>query len=256
VAESYERRRGVLTAFRTQRKRGEDTASTFQQRPKRILPFFPAPVKNIPYSGFGAGHSFLPNKLLAKEKNIMKRALAFFIATLLLGISCNGESTTGTMTIEILEFDCTEHPDLFEKYASCLKPNIDSETGGFNSANYLSKQNEVLKEVEQVATKTIALNHSQGILIGTKVDLITQLQDYEFKLNASTETRDNDLIHITLDTSLSMGEYDKRSVNTEVTVRRGQIIPMGGSVSTQTTQDENGETREVKTVSTMQFTIK
>jgi hypothetical protein len=180
----------------------------------------------------------------------MKRTLITLIMTSMLGVTCLGE----TLVIEIMKFDCTDYPELFEKYSNPLMPKTDSEGDGVNYFDTLSAKEKVLGEIEKVAKKTLFLNHSQKILIGEKVDLVTQLQDYEFKLKASTKAQDNDLIHVSLDFSLSEGKHNS-SIYTEITVSRGQTIPIGGGVNTQTTQDENGVEKVVRTVSVMRFKI-
>lgn len=185
----------------------------------------------------------------------MKRVFTTLITAVLFCVACNGESPTATMTIEILEFDCTAHPDLFDKYASFHKPKTDSETAGFNFDNSLSRQDEVLKEVEQVATKTILLNHSQEIVIGDSVNQTTQSEDFKFDLKALTSTTDNGSIGIDLDISLKIGKYKKRGINTEITVQRGQAVSLGGFTSTKTTQHENGVEKVVKTLSVIRVKV-
>ena len=170
---------------------------------------------------------------------------------MLLGAPCFGEK----LVIEIMELDCTEYPALYEKYINAMMPKTDSKAVELNVADTLTAEEEVLNEIELVAEKTLFLNHSQEIAVGEEIDLVTKLQDFEFKLKASTEARDDDLIKVTLDYSLSAGK-NKRGARTEISVRRGETIPIGGGANTQTTKDENGETKETKTVSVRRVTIK
>lgn len=170
---------------------------------------------------------------------------------MLLGAPCFGEK----LVIEIMEFDCTEYPELYEKYINAMMPKTDSKTVELNFTDTLTAEEAVLNEIELEAEKTLFLNHSQEITIGEKIDLVTKLQDFEFKLKASTEARDDDLIKVTLDFSLSEGKHNNKGY-TEITVRRGETIPIGGGADTRTTRDGSGETKETKTVSVRRVTIK
>ncbi len=181
----------------------------------------------------------------------MKKTSISLLMAMLLGAPCFGEQ----LVIEIMEFDCTEYPELYEKYINAMMPKTDSKAGELNVADTLTAEEAVLNEIELVAEKTLFLNHSQEITIGEEIDLVTKLQDFEFKLKASTEARDDDLINVSLDCSLSAGK-NKRGSRTEISVRRGETIPIGGGAKTQTTKDGSGETKEIKTVSVMRFTIK
>jgi len=193
----------------------------------------------------------------------MKRTFITLIMTILLGVACFGE----TLGIEIIEFDCADHPDLYEKYSDAMMPTSSAETGDylFNSPIYstvtptvefsCSDKEKVLSEIEKVAEKTIVLNHSQDIQIGDEIDQITQFQDSQFHLKALTETIDNGSVNIELDFSLTIGKYKKRSMKTEVSIQRGQAVSMGDFMSTKTIKGENGVEEIVKTVSVIKVKI-
>ena len=182
----------------------------------------------------------------------MKKTSISLLMAMLLGAPCFGEK----LVIEIMELDCTEYPALYEKYINAMMPKTDSKAVELNVADTLTAEEEVLNEIELVAEKTLFLNHSQEIAVGEEIDLVTKLQDFEFKLKASTEARDDDLIKVTLDFSFSAGKSKNRATSTEISVSRGQTILIGGGANTQTTKDENGETKETKTVSVRRVTIK
>jgi hypothetical protein len=180
----------------------------------------------------------------------MKRVFVTLITAILFCVACKGESPTATITIEILEFDCTEHPDLFQKYENFRKPPAHPEAGALPLTKPDQKQEtEILNEIERVAVKTTLLYHSQEIAIGSSINQTTQCQGAEFKLKARTEAADTGNIGLELDLLLASGEHKKMSTGTALTVQRGQIIPLGGGTNTTTTRGENGAEKTIKTVS-------
>ena len=182
----------------------------------------------------------------------MKKTFITLLVTILLGSICSGE----TLILEVVEFDCSAHPDLFEKYCNAMRPNTDAKMAEFSLNDAFLARKNVLSKIEQVAEKTLFLKLSQEFLIGENINLVTQLQDYKFELKASTEDWDDGLINVSLDFSLSKGEYNKKSITTEVIVSHGQTIPMGNGAETQTVQSNDGVTKKTKVVSMMRFTIK
>jgi hypothetical protein len=186
----------------------------------------------------------------------MKRVFVTLITAILFCVACKGESPTATITIEILEFDCTEHPDLFQKYETFRKPPAHPEAGVLPFIQTDQKQEtEILNEIERVAVKTILLYHSQEFAIGSSINQTTQCQGTEFTLKARTEAADTGNIDVELDLLLASGEHKKMSTGTALTVQRGQIISLGGGTNTTTTQGQNGAEKTVKTVSIWRFRI-
>jgi hypothetical protein len=174
------------------------------------------------------------------------------MVVMLFGVACHGESTQATMTVEIIEFDCADCPDLFERYAH-LRSSLANSEFGFSRVD-LKKEAELLDEIERVARKVTLLNHSQRFLIGDGMDQVTRLQNSEFRLKALTKDSNDGFLRADLDFSLTIGDDKTKAIYTEVVVQRGQALLMGGAIATNT-QGKMGVEEVSKTISLVRFRI-
>jgi hypothetical protein len=155
--------------------------------------------------------------VLRIEGEIM-RTISIFAALiiLLLGAECRAEQAPVVISFEIVEFDCTDSPEVFDEYDNALLqgPGID------------------LNELERSVPSKSLISHTQVTMPGIQIEQTTAINDSKFDLKLSAGEPDNGLSKLEIEYSFSNDKKGTHSLKTTVLLKLGDKPIMIGGVAT------------------------
>lgn len=175
----------------------------------------------------------------------MKYITVLLIAIVSLCASSYGNSSVTNIIVEIIEFDCTDHPSLFEEFSNEYKP-----TDPFKSYTALlnkAKSSELPRE--------IILRHKQALPDSGEITQSTELNGSKFELETMHANQPSAL-NIKLDYSKQFEGTELRDVmRTETVLLYAKPQTLFLSFETTSARSEDGTVVESKKIKSVQISI-
>ena len=175
----------------------------------------------------------------------MKYLTALLIAIVGLCISTYGESRSTNIVVEIIEFDCTDHPSLFRELSQEYK-----QTDPFKGHIPLLN-----KAKSSKLPREIILRHKQALLCGGEITQSTELNDSKFEIETIHANQPNAL-NIKLDYSKQFEGTELRDVmRTEIVLLYAKPQTLSLGFETASARSEDGTVVESKKIKSVQISI-
>ncbi|MHC4883302.1 MAG: hypothetical protein ACYTCV_12030 [Planctomycetota bacterium] len=175
----------------------------------------------------------------------MRQVVLLLISIIGISASSFGNTSTTNIVIEIIEFDCSDHPDLFNDYSQKFK---DIERYSQSCLFDELKRSDLPKE--------IILHHDQLLRNTSEVSQSTELNGSAFSLK-TTQLKHPGVLGVSVYYSSQFGETEARdSAHAELIIAYGSSQIFSMNFETSSSNPEGDEIVEMKKIGIAQISLK